>query len=65
MFRFMNILLIHFVDSFAFVRETAKRVLGMCTYDVQVIAGIAMHKGKIVEMQTGEGKTLAAVMPAF
>lgn len=53
------------VHSFALVRETSKRILGMCPYDVQVIAGIALHKGKMVEMQTGEGKTLAAVMPAF
>ncbi len=53
------------VHSFALVRETSKRILGMCPYDVQVIAGIALHRGKMVEMQTGEGKTLAAVMPAF
>ncbi len=53
------------VHSFALVRETSKRVLGVYPYDVQVIAGIALHNGKMVEMQTGEGKTLAAVMPAF
>lgn len=53
------------VESFALVREAAKRVLGIYPFDSQVIAGIALHKGKIVEMQTGEGKTLAAVMPAY
>ena len=52
-------------ESFALVREVAKRVIGMFPFDVQVMAGIALHKGKIVEMQTGEGKTLAAVMPAY
>jgi preprotein translocase subunit SecA len=52
-------------ESFALVREAARRVLGLYPYDVQVMAGIALHRGKIVEMQTGEGKTLAAVMPAY
>lgn len=52
-------------ESFALVREAAQRVLGLYPYDVQVMAGIALHRGKIVEMQTGEGKTLAAVMPAY
>lgn len=53
------------VESFALVREASRRVLGMCPFDVQVMAGIALHRGKMVEMQTGEGKTLAAVMPAY
>ena len=53
------------VQSFALVRESSWRILGIHPFDVQVIAGIALHKGKIVEMQTGEGKTLAAVMPAY
>ena len=53
------------VDAFALVRETSRRVLGLYPFDVQVMAGIALHRGKIVEMQTGEGKTLAAVMPAY
>jgi preprotein translocase subunit SecA len=53
------------VDAFALVRETSRRVLGLFPFDVQVMAGIALHQGKIVEMQTGEGKTLAAVMPAY
>jgi preprotein translocase subunit SecA len=50
-------------DGFALVRETARRVLGERPYDVQMLAGIALHRGKVVEMQTGEGKTLAAVAP--
>ena len=50
-------------ESYALVRETARRVLGERPYEVQVLAGIAMHEGKLVEMQTGEGKTLAAVAP--
>jgi preprotein translocase subunit SecA len=52
-------------EAFALVREASSRVLGMRHFDVQVIAGIAMHHGKLVEMQTGEGKTLAAVLPAY
>jgi preprotein translocase subunit SecA len=50
-------------DVFALVREIARRVLGERPYDVQMLAGIALHQGKLVEMQTGEGKTLAAVAP--
>ncbi|MCX7745859.1 MAG: accessory Sec system translocase SecA2 [Clostridia bacterium] len=53
------------VDAFALVREASWRVLGMRPFDVQVIAGIVLHRGKLAEMQTGEGKTLAAVMPAY
>ncbi len=52
------------VEVFALVREAADRVLGMRPFDVQVMAGVALHRGKLVEMQTGEGKTLAAVLPA-
>ena len=52
------------VEYFALAREAARRVLGMRPFDVQVIAGLALHEGKLVEMQTGEGKTLAAVLPA-
>ncbi|MDP4091961.1 MAG: accessory Sec system translocase SecA2 [Bacillota bacterium] len=51
-------------ETYAVVREMSARVLGMRHFDVQVLAGIAMHYGNIVEMQTGEGKTLAAVLPA-
>ena len=50
-------------DAFALVREIARRTLGERPYDVQMLAGIALHEGKLVEMQTGEGKTLAAVAP--
>ncbi len=50
-------------DCFALVRETARRELGERPYDVQMLAGIALHRGRLVEMQTGEGKTLAAVAP--
>lgn len=53
------------VEAFALVREASRRTLGLFPFDVQVMAGIALHSGKIVEMQTGEGKTLAAVMPAY
>lgn len=52
-------------EAFALVREAADRVLGMRPFDVQLIAGMAMCDGRLVEMQTGEGKTLAAVFPAF
>ena len=52
------------IDAFALAREVSKRVLGMYPYDVQVLAGLGLHKGKIIEMQTGEGKTLAATLPA-
>jgi len=51
--------------SFALVREASKRIIGLWPYDVQILAGIALHREMIIEMQTGEGKTLAAVAPAF
>jgi preprotein translocase subunit SecA len=53
------------VKAYALAREAAHRILGMRPFDVQVLAGIAMHYGGLVEMQTGEGKTLAAVLPAY
>ncbi|MGA2256731.1 MAG: DEAD/DEAH box helicase, partial [Thermoguttaceae bacterium] len=53
------------IEGFALVCESARRVLAMRPFDVQVLAGIAMHQGKLVEMPTGEGKTLAAVLPAY
>jgi preprotein translocase subunit SecA len=53
------------VEVFALAREAAARALGMRPFDVQVIAGVALSSGKLVEMQTGEGKTLAAVLPAY
>ena len=52
-------------EVFAVVREAAKRVTGMRPFDVQLIGGIVLHQGKIVEMATGEGKTLVATMPAY
>src|SRR5205085_5695117 len=52
------------VEVFALVREVAERVIGLRPFDVQVLAGLALHRGKLVEMQTGEGKTLAAVLSA-
>ncbi|HET6263699.1 MAG TPA: preprotein translocase subunit SecA [Usitatibacter sp.] len=52
-------------EAFATVREASKRVLGMRHFDVQMIGGIALHKGKIAEMRTGEGKTLVATLPSY
>jgi preprotein translocase subunit SecA len=52
-------------EAFALVREAAKRTLGQRHYDVQVMGAIALHEGKIVEMKTGEGKTLTATMPLY
>ncbi len=49
-------------EVFALVREASRRVLGMRHYDVQLVGGIALHKGKIAEMKTGEGKTLVATL---
>ena len=51
-------------EAFALAREAARRTLGLRPFDVQVVAALALHRGSVVEMQTGEGKTLAAVMPA-
>ncbi len=52
-------------EAFAAVRETSVRVLGMRHFDVQLIGGIVLHRGKIAEMKTGEGKTLAATLPLY
>ncbi len=52
-------------ETFAVVRETAKRTLGERHYDVQLIGGIVLHQGKIAEMATGEGKTLVATLSAY
>ena len=52
------------IECFALVREASRRALGLRPFDVQVLAALALHGRAIVEMQTGEGKTLAAVMPA-
>ena len=53
------------VEAFAVVREASVRTLGMRPFDVQLIGGIVLHQGKIAEMKTGEGKTLAATMPVY
>jgi preprotein translocase subunit SecA len=52
-------------EAFAAVREASKRTLGMRPYDVQLICGAVLHQGKIAEMRTGEGKTLAATLPLY
>ena len=52
-------------EAFAAVRETSVRVLKMRHFDVQLIGGIVLHRGKIAEMKTGEGKTLAATLPLY
>ncbi len=52
-------------EAFAVVREASRRTLGMRPFDVQIIGGIVLHEGKIAEMKTGEGKTLAATMPLY
>ncbi len=52
-------------EAFAVAREASKRTLGMRHFDVQLIGGIVLHKGKIAEMKTGEGKTLVATLPVY
>ena len=52
-------------EAFAAVREASVRTLGMRPFDVQIIGGIVLHNGKIAEMKTGEGKTLAATLPLY
>ncbi len=52
-------------EAFAAVREASKRTIGLRHYDVQLIGGIALHKGSIAEMRTGEGKTLVATLPIY
>ena len=52
-------------EAFATVREASVRTLGMRHFDVQLIGGIVLHQGKIAEMKTGEGKTLAATLPVY
>jgi preprotein translocase subunit SecA len=52
-------------EAFALVREAARRVLGERPFDVQVLGGLVLHQGKIVEMKTGEGKTLSSVSAAY
>ena len=52
-------------EAFATVREASMRTLNMRHFDVQLIGGIVLHQGRIAEMKTGEGKTLAATLPAY
>ncbi|WP_020589833.1 preprotein translocase subunit SecA [Desulfobacter curvatus] len=52
-------------EAFAIVREASVRTLGLRHYDVQLIGGIALHRGTIAEMKTGEGKTLMSTLPAY
>jgi len=52
-------------EAFAVVREASKRVLGLRHFDVQIVGGCVLHRGKIAEMRTGEGKTLVATLPAY
>lgn len=52
-------------EAFALVREASKRTLNQRHFDVQLLAGIVLHQGKIAEMKTGEGKTLAATLPLY
>lgn len=52
-------------EAFATVRETSRRVLGMRHFDVQILAGIALHKGSVTEQKTGEGKTLTVTAPLY
>jgi preprotein translocase subunit SecA len=52
-------------EAFAVVREVARRTLAQRHFDVQLVGGIVLHEGKIAEMKTGEGKTLAATLPVY
>jgi preprotein translocase subunit SecA len=53
------------IDAFAVCREAGRRVLNMRHFDVQLIGGIVLHRGRIAEMKTGEGKTLVATLPSY
>ncbi|MFQ6057280.1 MAG: preprotein translocase subunit SecA [Anaerolineae bacterium] len=52
-------------EAFAAVREASKRTIGLRHFDVQLVGGIMLHQGKVVEMKTGEGKTLVATLPLY
>ena len=52
-------------EAFALVREASRRTMGMRHFDVQLVGGMVLHRGKIAEMKTGEGKTLVATLPAY
>src|ERR1700694_737805 len=53
------------VDAFALCREASRRTIGLRHFDVQMVGGIVLHHGKIAEMKTGEGKTLAASLALY
>ncbi|HLK22027.1 MAG TPA: preprotein translocase subunit SecA [Bryobacteraceae bacterium] len=53
------------IESFAVCREAGRRILNMRHFDVQLIGGMVLHRGKIAEMRTGEGKTLVATLPVY
>src|ERR1700722_19064389 len=53
------------IPAFAAVGEAGRRVVNMRHFDVQLIGGIVLHRGKIAEMKTGEGKTLVATLPVY
>src|SRR5665213_1024022 len=53
------------IPAFATVREAGRRILNMRHFDVQLIGGVVLHRGKIAEMKTGEGKTLVATLPVY
>lgn len=52
-------------EAFALVRESSRRALGIAHYDVQLIGGALLHSGRIIEMRTGEGKTLVGTLPTY
>ncbi len=52
-------------EAFSAVREASRRTIGLRHFDVQLIGGLILHQGKVAEMRTGEGKTLAATLPAY
>ncbi len=53
------------IEAFAVVREAGRRFLNMRHFDVQLIGGMVLHRGRIAEMRTGEGKTLVATLPVY
>lgn len=53
------------VEAFALAREAGRRTLSMRHFDVQLVGGVILHRGKIAEMRTGEGKTLVGTLPAY
>ena len=60
-----DVLLTILPEAFACVREASRRTIGLRHYDVQILGGIVLHRGRIAEMKTGEGKTLVATLPIY